>query len=125
MEWQIANTMESFGELLQALPHIQLHFFCEHCERRYVRGWIETTPNTCLFCRTYRRIEHAPSRMDMMIDAEWAFIQSGHENKWAFYTEYIYQLHRWADAIGIPVTSDDMRYQQMLLNSVAEDDLMV
>jgi hypothetical protein len=116
--------MESYGELLQALPNIQLHFFCELCERRYVRGWLESSRTQCLFCKTYRAAEYAPSRLEMMLDAEWVFIQSGHDDKWTFYTEYTYQLHRWADAMGIPFTSEDMAYQRMLMKSAEEDAVM-
>lgn len=111
--------MNSYQELWNALPPIQLHFFCKVCERRYVKGWLQSEPTLCLFCRTYREIEN-PSRSDLLYDIEWVFIQSGLEDKHAFYADYLNQMHRWADSVGIPYTQKDMWQEQDLRQQIHE-----
>ena len=113
--------MDSYQDLWNTLPNIQLHFFCEGCQRRYMKGWLQASPSSCLFCRTYGAVERL-SRSDLIRDIEWVFIQSGYDEKGRFYSEYLNQIHRWSDAIGIPYTGEDMRLEQEQLASIMEED---
>lgn len=103
--------MDSYHDLWHAIPAIQLHFSCEVCKQRYMKGWIQVSPNQCLFCRTYCCMEN-PSRVDLMRDIDWAFLQSGLEDKREFDSDYLNQIHRWANAMGIPYTQHDWKWEE-------------
>lgn len=102
--------MDSYQDLWKAIPSIQLHFSCETCKQRYMKGWLQSSPTQCLFCRSYQMIEHH-TRAVMMREAEWIFLQTGLEDKGAFYSDYLNQIHRWANAMEIPYTAEDARVE--------------
>jgi hypothetical protein len=111
--------MNSYEEFWNTLPKIQLHFHCEVCQRRYMKGWFQVSPTLCLFCRSYREVEYL-SRSDLMRDIEWAFIQSGDEEKGRFYSDYLNQIHRWSDAMGVPYTQEDQRQEEAIYRALMD-----
>lgn len=113
--------MDSYQDLWNSLPNIDIYFQCQECHQRFLKGWLQASPMRCLFCRSYRAVEYL-SRSDLIRDAEWAFIQSGEEEKGRFYSDYLSQIHRWSTAMGLPYTAEDAWCEQQLLERMMEED---
>lgn len=116
------NTLAA--ELSLALPALKTNFHCEHCGLLFPRHWIYYGTfrgvSTCLLCKSY----HGPvSRSKMIRDAEWVYVQSGTNLLMsAFYEEYLYEMHRWANAHQLPYTQDDVACEQEWRTRAAEMD---
>ena len=111
--------MDSYQAMWDAIPHIQLYFSCQDCGRRYQKGWIQASETMCLFCRSYPSTDGL-TRSKMIRDGEWVYIQTGYEDIVVFYAEYLNQIHRWADAMGIAYTGEDIKKEEDLRREIME-----
>ena len=125
------NTMD-LSALSHALPslssfHSSSHspilfrnptFHCAECALPYYPKWFHVGHSRCFFCMRFRSPN--VTRYALLYETQWYFIQSGEDDSYAYYTEYMELLHRWADTKKLPLTQREYEYQLYLLSSVSE-----
>jgi hypothetical protein len=90
------------------IKRLQTVFRCKICKQQYEKDWCKADESTCFFCHRYSPTVH--TRMMILRDMEWCYIQSGSEDRNQYYHIFNKNLHLWCNHFHIPQTKEEYEY---------------
>ncbi len=105
--------MESLYNCIESIQRTCTTFYCKSCKYIYNKKWYRKESKRCFFCQSFHPSFH--SRLYMLRQMEWEFIQSGESNQYEYCQEYIEHLDRWYPRSQFPPTREEIIFEQELL----------
>lgn len=102
------HDMLKMESLQKEIKRLQTTFRCKICKQLYTKTWCNADEATCFFCHRYSPLKH--SRIMILRDMEWCYIQSGSEDRRQYYHDFDTYLNLWCKHHHIPETQEEYEY---------------
>jgi recombinational DNA repair protein RecR len=91
-------TAMNMDYMQKEIKRLQTVFRCKICKQQYEKDWCKADESTI------------HTRMMILRDMEWCYIQSGSENRNQYYHVFNKNLHLWCNHFHIPQTKEEYEY---------------